>query len=110
MMSLVQSIRNARHLPRTMVGGLVAAFLLLLAMEACPAFHQFLHQDANHNDHECAVTLFQSGSCDSAPVIVYVTGGIAPLPFLIVPAAGRQWVPALFLEHQVLEHAPPACA
>ena len=41
---------------------LLAAVVLLLAVLAvCPAAHQWLHHDADHEDHECAVTLFVHG-------------------------------------------------
>jgi hypothetical protein len=109
MTRLIQSIRNAKRLQRTLAGGLIAAFLIVLAMEACPAFHEFIHNDAGADDHECAVTLFQSGACHSAPVLAFVVGDISPLCFFEVPAVAGQWVPGIFLTRNILEHAPPAC-
>ncbi len=85
------------------------AFLIVLAMEACPEFHEFIHNDAGGDDHECAVTLFQSSACHSAPVLVFLVGDISPIHFFEAPPVEHQWMPAVSLAHYVLEHAPPVC-
>ena len=41
--------------------GLAALVLLLAVLAVCPAAHEWLHPDANHGDHECAVVLFAHG-------------------------------------------------
>jgi len=40
---------------------LVLQLLVLLAMAACPALHELIHQDADKPGHECAVTMFVHG-------------------------------------------------
>jgi hypothetical protein len=52
-------------------GGLLVAIVLLLnAMAAWPALHEFFHADADKADHQCAVTLFAHGQMDAADVAV----------------------------------------
>jgi len=51
---------------------LVAVVLLLDAMAACPALHEWIHKDAEKAGHECAVTMFAHGKVDSATVEVAV--------------------------------------
>jgi hypothetical protein len=67
------SIQFGRSLIAVLLIGLV---LLLNAMAACPALHELIHKDADHADHQCAVTMFAHGKVESAsvdvPVIVVV--------------------------------------
>lgn len=57
-------------------GLLVAAVLAVVAMAASPRLHEEAHEDADHADHECAVTLFASGSAadqvEAPPVLPIV--------------------------------------
>ncbi|MDQ3625112.1 MAG: hypothetical protein M3463_21980, partial [Verrucomicrobiota bacterium] len=48
-------------------GGLIAAFLAVLAAAAYPPFHESLHHDAHESGHECGITLLLNGSMDGAP-------------------------------------------
>jgi hypothetical protein len=40
---------------------LVASIFWALALAVCPEFHEWVHPDANHEDHDCVVTLFSNG-------------------------------------------------
>ncbi|HEX3446059.1 MAG TPA: hypothetical protein VHS80_15180, partial [Chthoniobacterales bacterium] len=40
---------------------LVASIFWALTLTVCPQLHEWLHPDADHEDHDCAVTLFASG-------------------------------------------------
>ena len=87
-------------------GLLIAHFLVIAAMEASPAFHEWIHQDADHDDHDCAVTLFAHGSVDaSAPPVLAVQ-------FVQVEVSDSvpvrtEHVPCCHLLGSLLEHAPP---
>jgi hypothetical protein len=53
--------------------------LTLCVLAASPHLHRWLHPDAEHSDHECAVTLFHHG------VTPAVTGiALAVVPLLLV--------------------------
>jgi hypothetical protein len=56
---------------RDALGLLLIVFVLVLnLLAASPALHQSLHHDANHAEHQCAVTLFAHGNVDSVTVDV----------------------------------------
>ena len=40
---------------------LAVTVILLAVLAVCPAAHEWFHHDADHSDHECAVTLFAHG-------------------------------------------------
>jgi hypothetical protein len=37
---------------------LILALLWLLTLAASPSLHELVHPEANHEDHDCAVTVF----------------------------------------------------
>lgn len=68
---------NARPThPNRLVKGcavLLAALVVLLAVLAvCPAAHEWFHHDADHEDHECVVTLFAHGVTASLAAVALV--------------------------------------
>jgi hypothetical protein len=40
---------------------LLASIFWALTLAACPELHEWVHPDADHEDHDCAVTLFANG-------------------------------------------------
>jgi hypothetical protein len=97
-----------RHLPacgQAAIASLLAALVLLLnAMAASPALHEWFHHDAALPEHQCAVTLFAHGQVDSASVEVPVV-----LPVTLVetlpPVAISAYSPAI--QHLPAGRAPP---
>jgi len=45
---------------------LAATVLMLAVFAASPNVHQWLHADADHADHECAITLYAQGITTAA--------------------------------------------
>ncbi len=93
---------------RTGIAALLIAHLLVVAaMAASPGIHEWLHHDADHDDHDCAVTLFLSGGVHSAAPLVILSvwipcfAGNLPDPIFRAPALPLTW-------SGILEHAPPA--
>jgi len=39
----------------------MASILWAITLALCPAVHEWIHPDADHQDHNCAVTLFSGG-------------------------------------------------
>ncbi|MEZ0254987.1 MAG: hypothetical protein ACAI37_06895 [Chthoniobacter sp.] len=98
-----KSIQLARTL---LVYALGLHLLLICAAAASPALHEWMHADADHEDHDCAITLFASGACHDAPALILApTPGLVPLldevntPHLELVSSIRFW--------GILEHAPP---
>jgi hypothetical protein len=48
----------------------IVLVLLLNLLAASPSLHEWFHADANHADHQCAVTMFTHGQVDNASVAV----------------------------------------
>jgi hypothetical protein len=40
---------------------LVVSIVWALTLTVCPELHEWVHPDAGHDDHDCAVTLFSNG-------------------------------------------------
>ena len=62
-----------------MAFGILSVLLVLLLnlLAASPSLHEIFHADANHDDHQCAVTLFAHGQVDSATVDVLPAAVVA---------------------------------
>ena len=51
---------------------LAALVLLLVVLEVCPAAHEWFHHDADHEDHDCVVTLFAHGIVTALTAVALV--------------------------------------
>ena len=61
-------------------GLLMVLWGLLLVFTANPAFHKWLHHDANQADHQCAIRLLEKQqvlSCDSTARLVVSEPGLS---------------------------------
>jgi len=49
----------------------LSAFLFAFVLSAAPALHEHLHSDAAHSQHECAITIVESGieTGDAPPAV-----------------------------------------
>jgi hypothetical protein len=80
--------------------------VVIAAMAANPALHERMHHDADHEDHDCAVTLFLSGGIHTPlTVAVLAIDGLVIHRELIFFEVSRP--PATFARNGILEHAPP---
>src|SRR5438132_7192164 len=96
--------RTAMHL------GLVFGFIFGIALTVSPALHERFHADAKQAHHECAVTVFASGSCHHAGAPKIRIPSASASQFGRLPALAPVWVPAAFSSSHIFEHAPPAQA
>src|SRR5919201_2950591 len=94
-------------LKHVLAGGMFGALLYVLALAACPQLHEQIHHDTGQSQHECAVTLMQSGGCDSAPAPVMAATFVPARRFNFAELPSKL-VASVFLTSRVLEHAPPA--
>jgi hypothetical protein len=46
----------------------MASIFWALTLTVCPELHEWVHPDAGHEDHGCAVTLFASGGIHFAAI------------------------------------------
>ena len=85
----------------------LSSFLFAFVLSAAPALHEHLHSDAAHPQHECAITIVETGlESGDAPLALAVPQAVT----LFAPVATLHpiWVPAIFQRSRVFEHAPPA--
>lgn len=101
------TLRRGREFQRVLTAILFASYLLVLALAASPALHQWLHDDAEEADHQCAAVTAIQGQLDRPVVQPVVTA--SPTQFWIEPRAALYAVKtaSLFLLVRGLEHAPP---
>jgi len=95
---------------RAVVALVLAHLLLIMAMAASPELHKWIHQDADDDDHDCAVTLFIHGASSDAPVAAVVVAVFAGVFLYVCKILRLDWVENPILSSLILEHAPPACA
>jgi hypothetical protein len=89
---------------------LVSQLLVIAALVASPRLHQLFHHDADHGDHECAVTVMISGGSDGSLVPqVLDAGAIFRTAVDFSSEIQTPDVAPLFLSAHVFEHAPPLC-
>jgi hypothetical protein len=92
---------------RVVTAILLASYLLVLAMAASPALHQWLHNDADEADHQCAAVTAAHGQIDRPMAEIAVVASPAPSWVKARPAIYANKVARVFLVNGVLEHAPP---
>jgi hypothetical protein len=87
---------------------LILALFWVLALAASPSLHELVHPDADHEDHDCAVTLFLSGGFGQVvaePIIVRQPD----LEFAYLsPGEIRKTAIAGPTTRSILEHGPPS--
>lgn len=86
----------------------LAAFLFAFTLSAAPGLHEHFHADAAKAQHECAVTVIDSGKYQLTEPLLGVCCPVLPVNGSTVSALTPVWVAAPFLSAAVLEHAPPA--
>jgi hypothetical protein len=87
---------------------LAVAVLWALTLSVSPQLHELVHPDADHEDHDCAVTLFLGGGLLHSPVLPSLVAG--PLSTFLghVPNPPPEIFAALFAGQRVYERGPPA--
>jgi hypothetical protein len=100
--------RNAKAWQNAFAGLLIAHLLIVVALVASPQLHQLLHHDADHSDHECAVTVMISGGTDgSSGPPVFEADAMLPAASGFSQTMHSNDIVSLFLSVHVFEHAPP---
>jgi len=105
----MSTFARSKECRRAFVGTFIsAAFFWTLLLSASPQLHARIHADANRGDHTCAVTLIATGNYDHAAHPPLITAPQFIPRFSEIAALSATWVPSLFLNAHIFEHAPPA--
>jgi ABC-type Co2+ transport system permease subunit len=92
--------RQPTRLSRACALLLTGTVLMLAVLAASPAIHHWLHADADHADHECAITLYAQG------VTTAVAGvALAVVVWRLLGESGSARI-ALFLSAPRFLHLP----
>jgi hypothetical protein len=89
---------------------LVVAIFWALTLSVSPQLHELVHPDADHEDHDCAVTLFLGGglahspmlpSLVVGPLVIFLRRSVCPPPDIFA---------VFFAGQRVSERGPPVIA
>lgn len=98
-----------RPLRTLLAFALIAHLLAIVAMAASPRLHEVAHHDADHGDHNCAVTLFAGGSADAAgKPAVFTAAALECVEMVRMEQVGEVFLAGV--EGRIRERAPPASA
>lgn len=56
---------------------LIGSIIWALALAVCPELHEWIHPDAHHGDHDCAVTLFSNSGVDFTAIDLAEVGKLS---------------------------------
>ena len=86
---------------------LVVAIFWALTLTVSPQLHEWIHPDADHEDHDCAVTLFLGGGLVHSPLLPSLVA--APLDLFLrhTPSPPPEIFAVLFAGQRISERGPP---
>ena len=93
---IVPGLHRSAHpepLRRLLAAGVAGLVLALSVLAASPSLHAWLHPDAGHADHACAVTLFLQGMTAPAAEVALVVLSLLLVARLIGRLAAPSRVP-----------------
>ncbi|MBV9877974.1 MAG: hypothetical protein JO025_24815 [Verrucomicrobia bacterium] len=86
---------------------LVVAIFWALTLTVSPQLHELIHPDADHQDHDCAVTLFLGGGLVHSPLLPSSVAGPLVLFLRHTPSPPREIFAVLFAGQRISERGPP---
>jgi hypothetical protein len=87
---------------------LVVAIFWALTLTVSPQLHELIHPDADHEDHDCAVTLFLGGGLAHSPLLPSLVTGPLVLFLRHTPSPPPEISAVLFAGQRISERGPPA--
>jgi hypothetical protein len=86
---------------------LVVSIFWALTLTVCPELHEWVHPDADHQDHDCAVLLFASSGIDFATIDLLEIGRPAHRAFVDVLRLRPQVLVSAQTERLIPGRGPP---
>jgi len=86
---------------------LVVAIFWALTLSVSPQLHELVHPDADHEDHDCAVTLFLAGGLAHSPLLPSLVAGPLVLFLRHTPSPPPDIFAVLFAGQRISERGPP---
>jgi hypothetical protein len=88
---------------------LVLSILWAVTLTVCPELHEWVHPDADHGDHDCAVTLFSNGGIHFDAIDLLDVGKPSNRAFIDVLHLRSQVLVSAQTERLIPGRGPPAC-
>ncbi|MBV9731189.1 MAG: hypothetical protein JO275_00345, partial [Verrucomicrobia bacterium] len=86
---------------------LVVAIFWALTLTVSPQLHELIHPDADHEDHDCAVTLFLGGGLVHSPLLPSLVAGPLVLFLRHTLSLPPDVFVVLFFGQRISERGPP---
>jgi hypothetical protein len=86
---------------------LVVAIFWALTLTVSPQLHELIHPDADHEDHDCAVTVFLGGGLVHSPFLPSLVAGPLVLFLRHTPSPPPDIFAVLFAGQRISERGPP---
>jgi hypothetical protein len=86
---------------------LVVAIFWALTLSVSPQLHELVHPDADHEDHDCAVTLFLGGGLLHSPLLPGLVVGPLVIFLRQTPSPPPDFFGVLFAGQRISERGPP---
>jgi len=86
---------------------LVVAIFWALTLSVSPQLHEWIHPDADHEDHDCAVTLFLGGGLVHSSLLPSLVAGPLVLFLRHTPSPPPDILAVLFAGQRISERGPP---
>jgi drug/metabolite transporter (DMT)-like permease len=86
---------------------LIVAIFWALTLTVSPQLHELIHPDADHEDHDCAVTLFLGGGLVHSPLLPSLVAGPLVLFLRHTPSPPPDIFAVLFAGQRISERGPP---
>jgi hypothetical protein len=86
---------------------LVIAIFWALTLTVSPQLHESIHPDADHEDHDCGVTLFLGGGLVHSPLLPSLIAGPLVLFLRHTPSPPPEVFAVLFAGQRISERGPP---
>jgi hypothetical protein len=105
--NLLVRARLVQTAQRSTSAVLVVAILWVLTLTVSPQIHELIHPDADHEDHDCAVTLFLGGGLAHSSLLPSLVAG--PLFTFLghTSSLPSEILAALFPGQRISERGPP---
>jgi hypothetical protein len=101
-------LRAAPAFFKAVVACVLMSWIAALAMAVSPRLHEHVHEDADHDDHECVVTHLLAGDVGDGVPLLIISVEPSALATTMKVVASPTWVCPLHRKNGVLEHGPPA--
>jgi hypothetical protein len=105
--NLLVTKRLVQTAQRSIGALLVVGILWVVTLSVSPQLHELIHPDADHEDHDCAVTLFLGGGLVHSPMLPSLVAGPLFTFLRHTPNLPSEILAALFAGQRISERGPP---